>query len=201
MFASRAANTKPDDIPSTRERAYPLENSERIRLKFGSYGIEVLENSPGIRVSRLHSTHNGIDTTRTFAVVAYPEVIDPAFQSEHDAIIDGQSIGILFKDNGWTLEKQHQYFGEIDVSSEYFGVASNSDCTEKVHSAIHVYSLIVKKNLSEFHYASIAEIHHPKFLKLEDLAEIYGPEFDQHRNEREKINGFLEIVETRILAL
>ena len=201
MFASRSANAKPDNMPSALEPAYPLENSERIRLKFGSYGIKVLENSPAIRVSSLHSTHNGINISRTFAVVAYPEVIDPAFQSEHDAIIDGQSIGILFKDNGWTLEKQHQYFGEIDVSSEHFGVASNSDYTEKVHSAIHVYSLIVKKNLSEFHYASIAEIHHPEFLDLEDLAEIYGPEFNQHRNEREKINGFLEIVETRILAL
>jgi len=201
MFASRATKSKPNDMPSTGKHACALENSERIRLKFGSYGIEVLENSPAIRVSSLHSKHDGINISRTFAVVAYPDVIDPAFQSEHEAIIDGQSIGILFKNNGWTLEKQHQYFGEIDVSSEHFGMSSNSNRGEKVQSAIHAYSLIVKKSASEFHYASIAEIHHPEFLKLEDLAAIYGPEFDQHRNERVKIDGFLEIVESRILAL
>jgi hypothetical protein len=201
MFASRAANTKPDDIPSTRERAYPLENSERIRLKFGSYGIEVLENSPGIRVSRLHSKHDGVNVSRTFAVVAYPKVIEPEFRTEHDAIINGQSIGILFKKNGWVIDKHHLYFGEIEVPPALFSSSAHSGSTSTVMSAIHAYSLIIRKDHSEFQYASIAEVHHPEFLNLQDLSEIYGSEFAQHRDKNGSVGKFLDIVESRILAL
>ena len=201
MFASRSANANPDNMPSPPEHAYPLENSERIRLKFGSYGIEVLENSPGIRVSSLHSTHNGINISRTFAVVAYPNVIEPEFQMEHDAIINGQSIGMLFKKNGWLIDKHHQYFGEIKTSPALFNSSSHSDNASTVKSAIHAYTLIIRKDVSEFQYASIAEVHHPDFLRLQDLSEIYGPDFAKHRAKTGSIGEFLGVVESRILAL
>ena len=201
MFASRSANAKPDNMPSTPEHAYPLENSERIRLKFGSYGIEVLENSPAIRVSSLHSTHNGINISRTFAVVAYPHIIEAEFQMEHDAIINGQSIGILFKNNGWLIDKHHQYFGEIKTSPALFNAPSHSDTASTVRSAIHAYTLIIRKDDSEFQYASIAEVHHPDFLRLQDLSEIYAADFARHRDKTGSIGNFLAVVESRILAL
>jgi len=150
-------------------------------MKFGSYGIEVLEASDGLRVSSLYSVHDGFRINRTFAVVAYPDVIEPAFKKEHAAIINGQSIGILFKEHGWAIKKQHLYFGEIEVPFGYFSMADRAGFSAGVRSAIHVYALMVKKDDSEFQYARIAEVHHPEFLQLRDLIDIYGQEFEnQH---------------------
>ena len=180
--------------------ALPPGNSERIRAKFGSYGIELLENSPALRVSSLYSTHDGVNINRTFAVVAYPETVDPAFAMEHEAIINGESIGIVFKQNGWLIRKDHQYFGEIETPAAHFGLA-DSQGEGAIHAAIHVYSLSVKKGAIERVYASIAEIHHPGYLSSEDLAWIYGEEYEKHLEKRKHIAGFLEEVESRIPML
>ena len=196
-----SANTHQDETSRAEKRSPLLGNSERIRHKFGSYGIEILENSHGLRVSSLYSTHGGVKINRTFAVVAYPDSIEPAFRKEHEAIINGESIGIVFKQNGWMIEKHHQYFGEIDTPAGYFDTSSSHGKTIKNRSAIHVYSLVVNKDGSEFQYASIAETHHPDFLQLENLAAIYGPEFDNHLEKKEKISVFLDVIESRLLAL
>ena len=201
MSVSCSAKTNQGKTAVAERQSRALGNSERIRHKFGSYGIEVLENSPGLRVSSLYSLHNGIKVNRTFAVVAYPETIEPAFRQEHDAIINGESIGDVFRHNGWLIDKRHQYFGEIETPPGHFIISSHSPNPVKTRSAIHVYSLMVKKDDSEFQYASIAEIHHPEFLQLEDLAGIYGPEFRSHLKKRGEIDDFLDIIESRILAL
>jgi hypothetical protein len=179
--------------------ALPPGNSERIRAKFGSYGIEVLENNAELRVSSLYSTHGGVNVNRTFAVVAYPRVIEPAFSKEHDAIINGESIGIVFKQNGWLIRKDHQYFGEIETPAAHFGLAGAGGVST-LRAAIHVYSLSVKKGDAEFRYATIAEIHHPGYLCSEDLAWIYGEEYETHLEEREPITNFLAVIESRITA-
>lgn len=201
MSARFPANTNQGETSRAEKRPTELGNSERIRHKFGSYGIEILENSPGLRVSSLYSTHDGVKINRTFAVVAYPDSIEPAFRKEHEAIINGESIGIVFKQNGWMIEKHHQYFGEIDTPAGYFNTSSSPGGVVKNRSAIHVYSLVVKKDGSEFQYASIAETHHPDFLQLEDLANIYGPEFDSHLEKREKTGDFLDVIQSRLMGL
>lgn len=180
--------------------ALPPGNSERIRAKFGSYGIEVLENSPELRVSSLYSTHDGVNINRTFAVVAYPAAVDPAFGREHEAIIGGESIGIVFKQHGWLIRKDHLYFGEIEIPAGHFGLAQVEE-PRAINAAIHVYALSVKKGADEFRYASIAEIHHPGYLRTEDLAWIYGDEYQAHLEKREPIAEFLAVIESRIRAL
>ena len=201
MPASCSANSNQGEASNVEENLYALGNSERIRHKFGSYGIEVLENSPGLRVSSLFSTHAGVKINRTFAVVAYPEIIEDAFEKEHAAIINGESIGIVFKQNGWLIDKHHQYFGEIEAPAGQFESHSQPAESGRKRSAIHVYSLMVKKDGSELQYASIAEIHHPDFLQLEDLAVIYGSEFESHLEKRGEIGNFLDVIESRVLAL
>ena len=149
----------------------------------------------------MYSTHDGEKINRTFAVTAYPDLIEPAFAKEHKAIINGQSIGIVFEKNGWLIDKHHLYFGELKTPSGHFGGSSQSAEAGKTRAAIHVYALVVRKHSSEFQYAFIAEVHHPKFLQLEDLAGIYGPEFESHLEKNEGIGDFLKIIESRILAL
>ena len=201
MSVSRSAMTGKNEASPVDKHARALGNSDRIQLKFGNYGIEVLENSPGIRVSNLYSTHAGVKTNRTFAVVAYPAVIEPAFRTEHDAIISGQSIGIVFRNNGWLITKRHQYFGKIESSPEYPGVFSVFGDIGASQPAIHVYSLLVRKDSSEFQYAFITEVHHPEYLSLEDLEAVYGDEFDSKLKKSKDVSDFLNIVKTKMQSV
>lgn len=201
MSASITAKPGRANIAPIEKQLEPLANSERIYLKFGSYSIDIIENNSAIRVSSLYSTHDGVRIIRTVAVVAYPGKIEEAFRKEHFAIVSGQSIGTLFKSRGWEIEKHHQYFGEIETSNGLFCETANSDGTQQTQSAIHVYTLVIKKNNTSFEYASIAEVHHPEFLKLDDLAAIYGSAFESHHEEKKKPDSFLNIVTSRINAL
>jgi hypothetical protein len=178
-----------------------LGNSDRIRLKFGSYGIEIIENDLKIRVSNLYSVEDGVRTSRTFAVVVYPSVIEPAFSKEHDEITNGQSIGIVFKNNGWAINKHHQYFGKVEGTSENPAAVSSFGDIGSTQPVVHVYSLFVKKYGAEYHYASIAEVHHPQYLGLDDLKAIYGDEYQRTRVVNTKVRDLLDVVKTKILAV
>jgi len=193
---------KPNNIENlaTETQVSELGNSDRIRLKFGDYGIEIVENEVRIRVSKLYSTTDGVRTNRTFAVVMYPEVIEPAFGKEHEAIIGGQSIGIVFRENGWQIEKHHQYIGELEIGSDFSAVHSVFGDIGEVRPVIHVYSLLIKKDNAQFHYASIAEVHHPDYLVLDDLRAIFGEAFDGSLEKDQDTIGFLKIVETKMQA-
>ena len=200
MLVSRSQNKNQCKSAVAESPARPLRNSDRIKIKFGSYDIDIIENDINIRVSKLYSTRDGLRTNRTLAVVSYPDFIDAAFEKEHEAIVNGQSIGVVFEQNGWTIDKQHQYLSEIQIPAEYagkdplFGTATN-------RPAIHIYSLLVSKNTYRFNYALIAEIHHPEFLQLEDLEAIYGHGADPHAEDTWRVQDFLQIVKTKIQGL
>lgn len=201
MPANFPANNDQDEQSLSQRRPHLLGNSERIRQKFGSYGITILRSAPGLRISSLYSTHDGLDISRTLAFVFYPEVIEPAFRLEHEAILNGASIGIVFKDNGWQIDKHHQYFGEIETPSGHFQLSAGAQETTGAHSAIHVYSLVVRRDGCEFQYASIAEIHHPEFLRLKDLSDLYGKDFQSHLTRHGEIDDFLAAIESKIQTL
>lgn len=196
MLASEQANTNQGEARTAEDQTSGLANSDRIRLKFGNYGIEVIENDPRIRVSKLFSSSGGEKTNRTFAVVMYPAVIEPAFRTEHEAIINGQSIGIVFKENGWQIDKRHQYVGELEPFADISGVHSVFGDIGEIQPVIHVYSLIVKKDNAQFHYASIAEVHHPDYIELEELKTICGSD-GALANDQDTID-FLKIVVSKM---
>ncbi|MGA9575004.1 MAG: hypothetical protein WBS20_13775 [Lysobacterales bacterium] len=198
MFVSYPAKSNQTDNTAVETLVSELANSDRIRLKFGNYGIEIVENGLRIRVSNLFSTERGVKTNRTFAVVMYPEVIEPAFRKEHEAIISGQSIGIVFKDCEWMIEKRHQYVGQLDIQSDLSAIHSVFGDIGDVLPVIHVYSLVIKKNNAQFHYASIAEVHHPDYLRPEDLKAIYGDEVDGSLEKDRDTIDFLKIVESKM---
>ena len=200
MSVSFPTETYSGEVVPLEKHMLELGNSDRIRLKFGNYGIEVLESGLKIRVSNLYSVKNGVKTNRTFAVASYPAVIDPAFSREHDAIVNGQSIGIVFKDNGWFIDKRHRYFGTVDTYSHGLDAESLFGDIGNIQPVIHFYSLFVSKGDSEFEYASIPEVHHPEYLNLEDLRLIYGDDFTSCLIMDKHIEGFLEIVQSRMLS-
>jgi hypothetical protein len=157
-------------LPTPPERE--LLNSERIEQVFGSYGLEVLSSTPTLRVSKLFSTHDEQEICRTFAVVAYPHEIDDAFAAEHSAILDGDSIGATFAAGGWRISKVHHYFGELPSTAKVEALMGGIGPSRL---ALHVYTLRVSGGGVEIDYASIVEVHHPDYLDLTDLVELYGP--------------------------
>lgn len=150
-----------------------LLNSERIRLKFGNYGIKVLSNTSTVRVSNLYSGSSKKPITRTFAVVLYDTTIDNAYLKEHQTIVNGGSIGRVFKSNGWKILKKDQYYGTIPFSSRYQPTYTlmNKDTPTKV--AIRLYEFWIQKNNVAYKYATIAEVYHPNYLNLQQLKSIY----------------------------
>ena len=179
----------------------PLLNSERIKSKFGSYGIEVLESGKITRVSNLYSISRNQKTTRTLAIVNYPDIIDPLFFKEHNEVLEGKSIGAVFKRNGWKIEKRHQYFGNIDASEDLAPVYKLFGEITPTKVAIHIYSFFIKKNNSEFLYARIAEIHHPKYLTLKELKQIYRVDFEKYQQTSDEVRYFLIVIENKIEKL
>ena len=173
----------------------PLLNSERIKLLFGSYNIDVLENGKRTRVSNLYSEQQGIKTTRTLAVVSYPDRIDQAFSSEHQSIVAGQSLGAVFKKNGWHIEKRHRYFGTIPEARKFGRVYALMGHIAPTELAIHSYDFFIKKQGDEFRYASISEVHHPDYLNFDTLKALYAGETVDKYTINEGVQRILSDVE------
>ncbi len=168
--AETAAQAERANAPSPERRE--LLNSERIAQRFGSYGIEVLESDGRVRVSNLYSNEQGGRICRTFAVVKYPDSVDPALAAEHDEIAHGGSIGAVFAAHGWKVGKTNLRFLELDASPRVAGLMHVAAGT---HLATHAYVLDVSKGGRSIEYALLVEIHHPDYLRLDDLRAIYGP--------------------------
>jgi hypothetical protein len=151
--------------------ARELLNSERIAAAFGSYGVEVLEQSDTLRVSNLFSGAGEERICRTFAVVRYAARIDAPLVDAHAAIVAGGSIGAVFAARGFEVRKTHLHYGEHAASAK---IASLMDVAPGSALAEHVYVLDVVKDGRVLEYAALVEIHHPDYLGRADLAAIYG---------------------------
>ncbi|MEO1032129.1 MAG: hypothetical protein AAFX55_12025 [Bacteroidota bacterium] len=150
-----------------------LLNSERIKMTFGSYGIQVLNKGAQLRVSDLYSLHDDKKITRTFAVVRYPEQIDSSYLKEHTKILEGQSIGRVFKQGQWNIEKKSLFFGEILASSDYGDIYKLMGDIAPSNLAIYTYGFHITKGYENHQYAIISEVYHPDYLRLNDLKTMY----------------------------
>ncbi|MDG1016142.1 MAG: hypothetical protein P8O19_04690 [Woeseiaceae bacterium] len=166
-----------------------LLNSERIEKKFGSYGIEIIENTGSSRVSFLYSldkncqqnlslkeTQIGIHCKqyKTLAIVKFlntNDVID-----EHTKILKGASVGATFKNQNWIIKKENILISEIhNKENQIINEWSNNPDLEKF--AFQIYDISLKKNQLQLKYAQIIEIHNPNYLIIDDLIEIYDESY------------------------
>jgi hypothetical protein len=149
-------------------------NSDRIRQTFGSYGVDVLANDENRRVSSLYSSAGSDKTTRTYAVVDFIEAAKSTLGTEHALIEAGGSIGEVFRDAGWSIDKRHLFIGEFLVPATYTEIGESMCVNLPQHLAADVYLFVVSKNDRSYNYATITEIHHPDYLSAADLKRIYG---------------------------
>lgn len=150
-----------------------LLNSERIQERFGSYGIEVLGNEPGLRRSNLYSYEGQLYTCRTYAVVRFVDEADAVIGSEHAQILAGNSIGAIFKAKGWSIHKETLHIGTATTGAGGSRVASLMHLGEPAVLAMHVYRLLLTKDDLAIDYATIVELHHPEYLVTSDLLQMY----------------------------
>jgi hypothetical protein len=170
-----AAAQTAERAPTTASDRRELLNSERIAQRYGSYGIAVLESDGRVRVSNLYSESSGASSAgricRTFAVVKYPDTVDPAFAAEHGEIVRGGSIGAVFASHGWKVGKSNLRFFEVDATPR---VAELMHVAAGTRLAAHAYALDVTKAGRSIEYALLVEIHHPEYLTIAELGAIYG---------------------------
>ncbi len=154
------------DLPCDSTLSPKLLNSERIEKKFGGYGIDVLYNSATLRVSNLY---DGKKITRTLAVVDYPEFIYSSFAKEHELIVQGGSIGNVFKTHGWTIDKKNIYLGELAPAADYNKLYALMGNIPPAKLSVWIYVFYIHKDGKSFPYATISEIYHPDYLSLANL--------------------------------
>ena len=150
-----------------------LLNSDRIKERFGSYGINVLAADGNVRRSSLYSTDNGERTSRTYAVVRFVGSNVTDISATHQKVVAGSSIGSTFRTDGWDVVKRTVYIGEIAMQDLAHPVAQRMRLGEPGNLALHAYQLHIEKNSISLHYATIIEIHHPDYLSQDELLEIY----------------------------
>ncbi len=149
-----------------------LLNSERIRDRFGSYGIEILADANGLRRANLFSLADAGKTCRTYALV-YTLDAPPEIAGEHAAIAAGRSIGATFRDSDWTVAKKTLLTGSTGLANLDPDVARQMRLDGSERVALHAYELIVERGDRAITYATILELHHPEYLEEGELERLF----------------------------
>jgi hypothetical protein len=148
-------------------------NSERIAQRYGNYGIDVLQSGDKRRLSSLYSTDGGRKTTRTLALVEFTAASHPKLTREHRRILAGESIGTVFKEEGWTIDKISSRYCKAQFDLASMPALSGMDIELPAMLAVHSYAFHVQKGTLSIEYATITEIHHPDYLQAADLTDGY----------------------------
>ncbi|MGI9272051.1 MAG: hypothetical protein ACR2QT_09770 [Woeseiaceae bacterium] len=171
-------------------------NSERIENRFGSYGIEVLSHSAGIRRSSLYSYDDDQQICRTYAVVQFEDDSTPRVAEAHASVLAGQSIGATFKSTGWKIKKSTVHVGHLPSVEPSHSIGTLMQLKEPTDLGIHAYKLILEKDAQSMNYATIVETHHPEYLSVEELNSLYGDEVESHLDENEIGKLFMLVLNT-----
>ena len=164
-----------------------LLNSEMIEKKFGSYGLDVIENNNEHRISFLFSNKanyiplieknavkNDSIYKKNYHTLALVSFIDSKqILDAHEEITKGGSIGATLKKYGWNVHKDNLFVFKLHkqvltITQKWL----NNSSTEYI--SVHVYNLSAKKENQIIKYAEIIELHHPDYLSLHELEVIYG---------------------------
>lgn len=170
-----------------------LLNSERIEQRFGSYGIDVLASEAGLRRSSLYSIENDERICRTYAVVRFKDELDSSYGQLHAKVLAGNSLGEVFKSDGWSIHKQTLHIGSFTLESADSEIAHLMQLGEDPNLALHVYQLLLDRDTQAFEYATIIEVHHPDYLSAANLLDIYHYD-NSERMSIESINELISLV-------
>jgi hypothetical protein len=160
-------------------------NSERIKERFGSYGIEVLSHEAGIRRSSLYSIDGDSRICRTYAVVRFVDESTPRVADAHADILAGGSIGATFKSTGWRMGKVTMHVDSLSLDGSDHAISDLMHIDGPTELGVHAYQLVFEKDSQTIDYATIVETHHPDYMSLPELEKLYGDSIDVDLNDEE----------------
>lgn len=134
-------------------------NSDKIRERFGHYGVELLEQSPGTRLASLYSLSGEQRITRTLALTRFELPAHPAVDEQDAQIRSGESIGATLRQAGWTVVKNKTTDCQV-IAGQRFALLGGATLSPEDRVLLRVYSLSVVKGDLAIDYASIAEAYH-----------------------------------------
>ena len=155
-----------------------LLNSERIEQRFGSYGIEIIEQKATLRRSNLYSNTDGERICRTYAVVKFVGSAATDISGAHEKVLAGESIGTTFRTDGWLISKRTLYVGVLRLNDWNHAIAKLMHLESSADLALHAYQLVLERETQSLHYATIIEAHHPDYLTVNELLELYAADHD-----------------------
>src|SRR5690606_566722 len=136
-------------------RKRQLLSSERIRARFGSYGVEVLASDGRHRVSSLYSLAAGEKVCRSYAQVRFELPVPAALAREHARVVAGHSIGATFQAAGWRIERRHLELAETRLAPGEREIAELMHIDPDTPLAMHSYVFRVEKDGRGYDYARI----------------------------------------------
>jgi len=187
-LALAACRTAVDTHP-----APPLLNSERIEQRYGSYGVEVLQQRGPLRVTCLYSLEPAGRICRTVAVTLF-DATPPALSRESAAIRYGASIGATLKAAGWSVVKHDHLLTERAAGREFANLLHWPPGDELPEVAIDAYALWVERPGESYRFALIAEAHHPDYLDRAELRRLYPEALAKASGEYRELLGEMDAV-------
>lgn len=158
-----------------------LLNSQRIELRFGSYGVDILKQDAqnGTRLSNLYSLKGQEKISRTIAFSRFAHM-DESLKKAHEKILSGGSIGSTLKEHGFQVKKKIFYLKSLALPLQTM-MHTNENSFATV-----IYDLNVEKDGKVLTYCTILESYHPEFLTLALAQGLYG-NVEQDEAKAEKI--------------
>jgi len=141
-------------------------NSDKIRERFGHYGVELLHQDATTRLASLYSLDGDQRITRTLALTRFELPIPDALANPDAEIRAGASIGATLRDAGWQVSKS----ARVDcysLAGQRFGELGGESLAPDQPVLIRVYTLQVKDAEMSADYATIAEAYHPQHISVD----------------------------------
>ena len=121
----------------------------------------------------IFSSENNDRIGRTYAIVRFTDDPHTSYGPEHAKVLAGNSLGEVFKSNGWSIHKQTLHIGSFELDKSESEIAELMQLTDTSTLSLHVYQLLLAKDSRVFEYATIIEAHHPDYLSPKGLLAIY----------------------------
>jgi hypothetical protein len=155
----------PRGLLSPSERV-PLLNSHRIREVFGSYVVDVLQQTEDMRIASLCSLHNGTTVCRTLAVTCFLTPTPLPLRAADAAIRQGESIGETLSVHGFSTQKSDDFWCRL-TAGPVFSQLTQADIRAGTDLAVRLYTLRAQAASETLDYAVIAEAYHPDHIPCE----------------------------------
>ena len=139
----------------------PSLNSDVIRERFGSYGVEVLSQNDELRVANLFSGEGNSKVSRTLAVTVFVLPRDSRLDASDQVIRAGGSIGASLRNAGFVVDKRVLLDTEVTTGSGFVALSNNTVGT-RAQLKTRVYALYAVEGNEAIPYAVIAEAYHPE---------------------------------------